>query len=149
MPVRLERKIDGQPSYQYDLRAQINNFQLDSSTSSRGRLQGLKRYEGMVYAQDQSEQLRVKIDNQLKDIHTKINPHFFMGHLKDEHDLARKRDYRPEQANAKERVALVEQKGKDQRAERVKDEIRVLDYMMSKEEKGKGITGKMEANSDG
>ena len=49
----------------------------------------------MVYAQDESEKLRLKIDNHLKDIHTKMNPHFFMGHLKDQHDLARKRDYRP------------------------------------------------------
>ena len=31
-----------------------------------------------------------------------------MGNLKNEHDLARKRDYRPVKASAAERVALVE-----------------------------------------
>ena len=54
----------------------------------------------MVYAQDKSEKLRLKIDDQLKDISTKLNPHFFMGHLKGEHDMAAKRDYMPVDATA-------------------------------------------------
>ena len=85
----------------------------------------------MVYAQDKSEKLRVKIDDQLKDINTKLNPHFFMGHLKGKHKLAAKRDYMPLEASAKDRVALVESKGREQRVERVKDEMRILDYMKS------------------
>ena len=54
-----------------------------------------------------------------------------MGHLKSDHDLAAKRDYMPEDATAKDRVSLVETKGREQRVERVKEEMRILDYMKS------------------
>ena len=86
----------------------------------------------MVFVQDKSEKLRLKIDNQLKDINTKLNPHFFMSHLKADFDMARKRDYRPIDATAEDRVALVETKGREQRVDKAKDEMRILDYMKSK-----------------
>ena len=54
----------------------------------------------MVYAQDKSEKLRLKIDDQLKDINTKLNPHFFMTHLQGQFKMAAKRDYMPVDATA-------------------------------------------------
>jgi len=52
--------------------------------------------------------------------------------MKDQHDIAAKRGYLSQDGDANQRVALLESKGREQRVEKVKDEMRILNYMSSK-----------------
>ena len=42
----------------------------------------LEKYAALIALQDKAENLRHKIDGHYKDVHGKLNPHFYMGHLK-------------------------------------------------------------------
>ena len=55
-PVKLERPISTSATYEHDLRQRLNTAQGESYLPT-------KMFEGVVYAQDKSEKLRLKIDN--------------------------------------------------------------------------------------
>ena len=66
------------------------------------------------------------------DFKTKLNPVYEdLKDMRQDHELARTKDYILEEASSKHRVNLVQKKGMEYRVESYKEELRAIEYMKS------------------
>ncbi len=66
------------------------------------------------------------------DFKTKLNPVYEdLKDMRQDHELARTKDYILEEASSKHRVNLVQKKGMEYRVETYKEELRAIEYMKS------------------
>lgn len=130
-------KLTAKPFYKYDLREQLivepaSNQRLDLIEAQKQQNEKQQKWKGLVEVQDEWEKLRVRADEQLVNISTKLNPLYDMQDYRANNKFAQTKDYVTEGANAKPRVKLVKKKGMEQRVENYKEELRAYEYMVSR-----------------